>query len=339
MHQKHPDSQAAEIIQQAIATADRNCRSRWPFLKHQSLIGLLMLIIALSGMIISALGYIFWGLPAWLSIILSTFFAALSHELEHDLIHRLYFRKNRTIYHLMMSLVWLMRPNTVNPWYRQHMHLNHHKTSGTKNDLEERILGNGMKFGFYRLLISLDTFISISLRAKELGRLKQFNYFDFTLKGAPLAYIYLLALYSFLSFHGYHFIASTLGLSVNYPHWLLTTVEFLDIFAVVWLLPNALRALCLHGISATLHYYGDVDHLNKQCQVLNHWALTPIQLLCCNFGSTHIIHHYHVRQPFYIRQLIAKEIHQVMREQGIRFNDFHSLIRANRFSRIEKQDV
>ncbi|WP_085299747.1 fatty acid desaturase [Cognaticolwellia mytili] len=339
MHQNYNDSQTAEIIQQAIATADGHCRARWSLLEHQNTIGLIILTIALLGMVTSALGYILWGFPAWLTIILSTFFAALSHELEHDLIHRLYFRKNKIAYHMMMSLVWLMRPNTVNPWYRQKMHLNHHKTSGTENDLEERILGNGMKFGFYRLLISLDTFISITLRAKELSRLKQFNYFDFTLKGAPLAYIYLLALYSFLIFHSYQAAAPVLSLSVDYSYKLLAVIEFLNILAVVWLLPNALRALCLHGISATLHYYGDVDHLNKQCQVLNHWALFPIQLLCCNFGSTHIIHHYYVRQPFYIRQLIAKEVHQVMREQGIRFNDFHSLVRANRFSLTEKQNA
>ncbi|WDE02198.1 fatty acid desaturase [Thalassomonas actiniarum] len=332
MQQTSSNSQAANTIQQAIATADRNYRSRWPILKYQDAIGLIMLTIALAGMIISGLGYILWGLPAWLAIICSAFFAGLSHEIEHDLIHRLYFRKNAVIYHVMMSLVWLMRPNTVNPWYRRDMHLNHHKTSGTENDLEERILGNGMKFGFFRLLISLDTFISISLRAKELSRLKQFSYFKFVLKGAPLAHIYLLALYSFLIFHGYHIIVTTIGLPVSYPQWLLTWVAWLDIVAVVWLLPNALRAICLHGISAALHYYGDVDHLNKQCQVLNHWALFPVQLFCFNFGSTHIIHHFYVRQPFYIRQLIAKEIHPVMREQGIRFNDFHSLVRANLFA-------
>ena len=336
MQQTSTNNQAAKVIQQAIAAADRRCRSRLPLLKHQNTIGLTVLTIALAGMIMSGIGYIFWGLPAWLTILISTFFAALSHEIEHDLIHKLYFRSNAVIYHLMMSLVWLMRPNTVNPWYRRQMHLNHHKASGTKDDLEERILGNGMKFGFFRLLISLDTFFSISLRAKELGRLKQFSYFNFVLKGAPLAHIYLLALYGFLGFYGYDVVTTAMGLQVNYPGTLLTAVEWLDTLAVIWLLPNALRAICLHGISAALHYYGDVDHLNKQCQVLNHWALLPVQLLCCNFGSTHIIHHFYVRQPFYIRQLIAKEIHQVMREQGIRFNDFHSLVRANRFNLIEK---
>jgi fatty acid desaturase len=337
MYQTFPDNQSSKKIQQAIEAADQHCRSRWLFLKHQNTIGFMILITAFIGMIASGLSYILWDSPAWLVIMLSALFASLSHEIEHDLIHRLYFRKKALVYHFMMSLVWLMRPNTVNPWYRQKMHINHHKTSGTKNDLEERIIGNGMKFGFFRLLISLDTFISVSLRAKELNRLTQFNYFNFALKGAPLAYVYLLVLYGFLSIHGYHVIAPFVGLSVNYPSWLLTSIELLNILAVIWILPNTLRAFCLHGISAALHYYGDVDHLNKQCQVLNHWTLAPIQLFCFNFGSTHIIHHFYVPQPFYIRQLIAKEIHQVMREQGIRFNDFNSLVRANRFTNIEKK--
>lgn len=326
------EGQTATIIQQSIKAADQRIRARWQFLKYQNALGLAILTVALAGMLVSGVGYIFWSWPAWLTIICSAFFAAISHELEHDLIHKLYFRKNAPLYHLMMSIVWLMRPNTVNPWYRSEIHLNHHKKSGTKDDLEERILGNGMKFGLFRLLISIDSFLSVSLRAKELGRLKQFNYLAFALKGAPLAHIYILALYSFLVFHAYQFIASSLGFIVNYPNELLAVMDVIDIIAVVWILPNTLRAFCLHGISGALHYYGDVDHLNKQCQVLNHWTLLPIQLFCFNFGSTHIIHHFYVTQPFYIRQLIAKEIHQVMRLQGIRFNDFHSLVRANRYS-------
>lgn len=328
------DTQAANTIIKAIQQADINCRATYSILKHQNSLGLIILTISLVGMIISGLSYLFWGMPAWLTIIISTFFAAISHEIEHDLIHKLYFRKNKILYNMMMATVWLMRPNTVNPWYRKQMHINHHKTSGTQYDLEERILGNGMKFGLFRLLISLDTFFSITLRAKELGKLPQFNYFAFVLKGAPLAHIYLIAFYGFLTFHSYHAIAPMFAWPTNYPEQLLNAVNVLNIIAVVWLLPNALRAISLHGISATLHYYGDVNHLNKQCQVLNHWALTPFQLFCCNFGSTHIIHHYYVQQPFYIRQLIASDIHKVMRAQGVRFNDFHSVVRDNRFSLI-----
>jgi hypothetical protein len=39
----------------------------------------------------------------------------------------------------------------------------------------------------------------------------------------------------------------------------------------------------------------------QQTQVLNPWWMLPFQLFCFNFGSTHAIHHFVVRDPFYIR--------------------------------------
>jgi hypothetical protein len=106
----------------------------------------------------------------------------------------------------------------------------------------------------------------------------------------------------------------------------------IDFLAVVWLAPSALRTFCLHFISSNMHYYGDVEDENimQQCQVLNPWWLMPLQLFCFNFGSTHAIHHFVVAQPFYLRQLVVKDAHTVMREMGVRFNDFGSFRRANR---------
>ncbi|MES2491461.1 MAG: fatty acid desaturase, partial [Pseudomonadota bacterium] len=49
------------------------------------------------------------------------------------------------------------------------------------------------------------------------------------------------------------------------------------------------------------------------------------------FGSTHAIHHFVVKEPFYIRQLTAPVAHKVMREMGVRFNDLPSIARANRW--------
>lgn len=71
----------------------------------------------------------------------------------------------------------------------------------------------------------------------------------------------------------------------------------------------------------------------QQCQVLNPWWLTPMQLFCFNFGSTHAIHHFAVREPFYIRQWTAPKAHRVMKEMGVRFNDYGSFLRGNRFHR------
>ncbi|RZL06584.1 MAG: hypothetical protein EOP40_17435, partial [Rubrivivax sp.] len=57
----------------------------------------------------------------------------------------------------------------------------------------------------------------------------------------------------------------------------------------------------------------------------------PFQLFCCNFGSTHAIHHFVVKEPFYVRQLTAPVAHRVMREAGVRFNDLGTFARANRW--------
>ena len=81
-----------------------------------------------------------------------------------------------------------------------------------------------------------------------------------------------------------------------------------------------------------MHYYGDVEDGNilQQTQVFNPWWLWPAQLFCCNFGTTHAIHHFVPGDPFYIRQMTTSTAHEAMRENGVRFNDLGSFSRANR---------
>lgn len=103
---------------------------------------------------------------------------------------------------------------------------------------------------------------------------------------------------------------------------------------VVWIGPNLLRSFCLHFVSSNMHYFGDVEDGNviQQTQVLNPWWLLPVQLFCFSFGSTHAIHHFVVKEPFYLRQWTARQAHAVMREMGVRFNDFGTFRRANRWT-------
>jgi hypothetical protein len=74
------------------------------------------------------------------------------------------------------------------------------------------------------------------------------------------------------------------------------------------------------------------DNVMQQCQVLNAWWMTPFHLFCFNFGSTHAIHHFVVKEPFYIRQMTAPVAHKVMRDMGVRFNDAGTFKRANRWT-------
>jgi hypothetical protein len=38
-----------------------------------------------------------------------------------------------------------------------------------------------------------------------------------------------------------------------------------------------------------------------------------------------------VQEPFYVRQLVARDAHVVLRAHGVRFNDFGTFGRANRW--------
>ena len=60
-------------------------------------------------------------------------------------------------------------------------------------------------------------------------------------------------------------------------------------------------------------------------------SLLPLQIFCFNFGSTHIIHHYVVNQPFYLRQMVARAAHQELERQGVRVNDLAVVSRSNRW--------
>lgn len=116
---------------------------------------------------------------------------------------------------------------------------------------------------------------------------------------APLGLLNWGAWYVFLGFHLIDFVATLIGAPIT---WSATSLAVMDgvTFAVVVLVgPNVLRTFCLHFVSSNMHYYGDVEPGNviQQTQVLNPWWLWPLQAFCCNFGSTHGIHHFVVKEP------------------------------------------
>ena len=251
----------------------------------------------------------------------------------------MYFRKQRVPHNLMMGLVWLARPSTINPWIRRHLHLNHHKVSGTETDMEERAITNGEPWGFARLLMVGDNVMSAFIR---MLRAKTWSHKLKILKRsllvyAPLALLHWGAWYVFLGFHAANGIASLMGAPIQWSAGTLQMMQVIDIAAVVIIGPNVLRTFCLHFVSSNMHYYGDVELGNviQQTQVLNPWWMWPLQAFCFNFGSTHGIHHFVVKEPFYIRQMTAKVAHKVMREMGVRFNDIGTFTRANRLERQE----
>ncbi|WP_095192419.1 fatty acid desaturase [Pseudomonas sp. Irchel 3A7] len=335
-------AQRSAHIREVVLAKGVQLRERYPILKHQDALGAGILAFALAGMIGSAALYMMGHLAWWACLLLNGFFASLTHELEHDLIHSMYFRKQRVPHNLMMGLVWLARPSTINPWIRRHLHLNHHKVSGTETDMEERAITNGEPWGIARLLMVGDNVMSAFIRMlRAKTRAHKFSIIKRTLTVyAPLALMHWGAWYVFLGFHAANGTAHWLGAPIEWSATTLSVMQVIDIAAVVIIGPNVLRTFCLHFISSNMHYYGDVEPGNvmQQTQVLNPWWLWPLQAFCFNFGSTHGIHHFVVKEPFYIRQMTVSVAHKVMREMGVRFNDFGTFGRANRFARGESTE-
>lgn len=320
-------------IRTAIRQSGDAWRERHPWLKQTNTIGLAIFMLSITVIASCAWAYLGGHIHALTCIVLVALASSLLHELEHDLIHWQYFKNNKFIHHLMMLGVWVCRPGTINPWIRRHLHLLHHKTSGTPADLEERGIGNGMRYTPLRWLIMIDPLVGNLLKLLSSDKHnKAHRCLRLLLAYFPFGVASALAWYSFLLFH-------FLNASGN-SHWspgLLALMDVINPLVVILIAPHYLRSFCLILISSSMHYYGNVDSLLKQTQVLNAWYWWPLQLFCFNFGSTHGIHHFVVGEPFYIRQLTAGEAHQVMKENGVPFNELGSFRRANAFPHSSHQ--
>ncbi|MDP3856233.1 MAG: fatty acid desaturase [Stagnimonas sp.] len=343
------DEEKINHVRTNMQLAGDSLRSRHPWLRHQDAIGASIMTLSVIGMIASAvLFYVGW-IPWWVCTPAIALFASFVHELEHDLIHFMYFRKTPRINSAMLLIGWLVRPSTLNPLVRRRLHMHHHKHSGTETDLEERGITNGVPWGISRLLMTGDNLLSVYMRPwttlritadfvrsqkasspaeyRAIGREVRMGYF-------PIAVIYYTAWHGWIAFHLVDVVAAAIGHPLQISSSVQGIVRALDFAAVVLMLPSFLRTFCLHFISSNMHYYGDVEDENplQQCQVLNAWWTLPFQLFCFNFGGTHAIHHFLVKEPFYVRQWTAPTAHKVLREVGVRFNDVGTFRRANRYA-------
>ena len=323
------DAQKIHNIVLSVKKEDDRLRKKYTFLNQQDSIGLFILIVSLFGMITCATLYYYAFISAVVCIIITAIFASILHELEHDLIHKLYFRNNTFMHNFMMTIVWLMRPSTINPWYRRKIHLLHHKTSGTEQDLEERLVGNGIANYFIRFVVMFDGLLGLLIQRKLLNKeVKFFKFLAVFNAGFPLTIFYYIFGYGFLLYHGVNFFMPK---EYVYPEVLLKFVELSNFIMVILIAPNFLRSGCLNLVTSYLHYYGGVDSVLKQTQVFKGWFIWPFNLFTFNFAGTHAIHHFFVNQPFYLRQMLSGKAHKVMKENGVRFNDFSTFTQANRY--------
>ncbi len=342
------DADKVAYVRQQVNAASDALRRRYPLLDHQDLIGAVVMALSVTALLVNAWLYGAGRIAWYVALPAAAFVTSLIHELEHDLIHAMYFRRTPWAYHLMMALCWLTRPGTINPWTRRRMHLHHHKVSGGASDLEEYGITNGERWSLKRLVMIADGMLAVALRPNRMRR-KVLQYvaaqpaqdsasrrqLRVEQAGAylPLGHLYYVLWHAFILYHAGGFALRAFGYATPVPHALQAAMQVVDFLAVTWLGPNFVRSFCINFISSNMHYFGGVDPRNviQQTQVLNPWWLAPLQVFCFNFGSTHAIHHFVVRDPFYIRQLTARRAHAALRAVGVRFNDIGTFRRANRW--------
>jgi len=308
------------LVRRTIVAAEAALRRRWSVLRYQDALGLAFWIVALGAMAGTALLYLNGLMPAVLAIVVNALAASVLHELEHDLIHNLYFRHAPWVQNLMFTGAWLGK-TSLNPWNRRELHLRHHRVSGQHGDVEERLIGLGEKRLWLRILTSF------------LPLLAVVAYLPRTMRAAvdwrPLAPgLFTLARWRQrldVAFGVAPIVLAILALQGR--TWAMSVL-------VLLVLPNLVRHGSLALLSSYTHYYGDIpEHdVTVQNQILRHPLLWPLQIFCWNFGATHILHHYYVPQPFFIRHLVRREAWQALESIGTRVNDAGIVKRANRYT-------
>jgi len=280
--------------------------------------------------IATSYAYITGALAWYFMIPMVAFYVSILHELEHDLIHDMYFKERKWVQDVMFAVIWLGKVN-ANPWWRKPIHLKHHKTSGQVDDIEERLIGLGQGLTLKRALVTLTPLGAYLMVPEVSADMYRLN----SLPGLPLIKASVINLPMLLP-SVLAFIAMWFPSYVPEPYY--TICFYIGMLLYV---PNVLRQVSLQIISTGVHYFGDIPENNVyfQNQVLNHWLFAPFQLFCFNFGVTHIIHHYVTRQPFYVRQMGATAVLAELKKQGVRFNDLDIYRRAHRYYGYKGEDA
>jgi fatty acid desaturase len=325
------DQDRCRAITLQIKQADRDMRRRFPILRHQSVIGLVFFLMSATIIVASSATFLMGINPWWACILINAICMSVLREIEHDLVHNLYFSTHRWMQNLLMLAVWPLLGKLPHPWYRRRMHLLHHRTSGHEEDFEERLIGNGLPFGPLKILAMFEPGIAALFRKEEFARIPFYDSREFFRALIPVALFHLMSWYGWLLGIVVAAIACLTGCTLPTP--CAEVFAVLTSIAVVFLLPNQLRQVSLQILSSTMHYYGNVENQLQETQVLNSWWLLPLQLFSCNFGSTHSIHHFLVTQPFYLRQMVASRAHAAFDKYGVRFNDAGTVLRGNRFEK------
>lgn len=329
-------TQRARIIRASIRSEERRLIQKYPVLAHRDLLGTCCVLGCLIMMAFTIDSYLRGHIAWWLAIPLMAFPLSILHEIEHDLIHDLYFKRLPWIQNLLFTVIWIAKLS-INPWYRRGIHMKHHVVSGQPNDIEERLIGLGLPFGLLRVLVTIHPLAGLLLFRRIKAEIPSFDPLRLVLLSFPT---YTLFNFIWESYFGY--LRLQTGWTFAYdpaqllPAWGWPWARDLTVLFVA---PNVLRQSCLVMMSSYSHYYGDIPEHDVfyQNQILSGWMFAPLQLFCFNFGATHIIHHYVMNQPCYLRQLVSHAVLAEMRRQGTRVNDLGTFTRANRWGSVQQE--
>jgi fatty acid desaturase len=325
-------------IRRAIKQSDVAIKKEYSFLYHQDLIGALIFICSLLLILLFSYAYLSSYISAISAFVLIALPISLLHELEHDIIHNLFFKKYRRVQNFMFLFIWIAKLS-ISPWYRRQLHLKHHLLSGQMNDVEERLIGLGLPLNYKRMAVSMHPFGGLLVSDDISKDAKYFKPFTMQIYNAPIGLIFFATMQTFLLCNSLFFLCFYLNYDVNTIYGINTLYPIIRTLTVCLCLPNLLRQSCLVLMSTSCHYYGDIptNTVYYQNQILDSWYVFPFQLFCFNFAATHIVHHYFPSQPFYIRYLTARRVKHTMIKLGVRHNDFGILCRSNRYT-IEPKD-
>ena len=336
---QHAQEQIKSIISELRALyAQYRAAHAWT--NQQDFIGISIMLLSNVLIITSAWLWFMDQVPTWFTIVCIAFLTSLLHELEHDLIHELYFKRNKFMYNLMMLGVYLFRPISLNPWIRKYWHHFHHQHSGMPFDIEERGITNGDRFSILRLMVLPDLLLSGILRMPRLRKEILIEYNKGNLSKNDLRLIIRTVLIGLLPFGvplttlWYAFVVLHVLQWMGYPIPQFDSfLSWINPLVVLLVVPNLIRQFALHFVSSNMHYNGDVEHGNviQQVQVFTPWWSYPLQWFCFFFGATHAIHHFVVNEPFYLRQFTRKKAQKVLINNGVRLNDVRNIRFANRY--------
>lgn len=313
-------------IRDLIAVEERHLLNVYPWLnnKYKDVIAASFMGISISTQIVCFILH-FNNRIGWCpALVLSTLALSTLHEIEHDLFHNMFFGTPKDYMHRVAMTALHVFKLHVSPWWRRKFHLQHHAHSGHALDIEERLIGLGMPIGFKKLLVTMSPLCYIFACPDVMKDNPKFVWYE------PLMESKLQAVFGGLPFF-----------------WLFSYFGFVtlpDLFDqllfsafICTSLASHVRHVCITVSTTCVHYYGNIEHgvVHEQVQVFEPMWLTPFQIGCWYFGSSHWVHHFVVMQPFWIRSMIAFRMNAKLRSGDIidakklRFNDHSGLLKSN----------